>query len=83
MTEIEFNCGCDYLKFGRGRVSAFIVTSCFKVLQLWRLRSSGVNHLCCCSDIPVSCLATDNHLTITRNTWIMVKFEFLWEEGIF
>ena len=77
VVEVEFNCGCDYLKFGRGRVSwAFTVTSCFRVLQLWRLCSSGISQLCCYSDTNAFCLATDNHLTITRNTWIKVKALF-------
>ena len=52
----------------------FTVTSCFRVLQLWSLLSSGISHLCCYSDTTAFCLATDNHLTITRNTWIKVKY---------
>ena len=32
--EVEFNGGCDCLKFGRGRVSVFTVTNCFRVMQL-------------------------------------------------
>ena len=46
----------------------------FQSFQLWRLRSSGVSHLCCYSDTTAFCLATENHLTITRNTWIKVKY---------